>query len=108
MPTFKTKHPKEHKKQQHCPTCNRYVKYNDTIHDYICAKCVELATDKDGRPIIFLSITKEGRGCQGRYSDSDNLYRSFICFIKEIKCSVQELPGSGIFIRPVLRKRKLK
>jgi len=51
--TYVTKHAKEGAKQQHCPCCNRYVKYNERYTNFVCDKCKELAIDKDGKRITF-------------------------------------------------------
>jgi hypothetical protein len=88
--TYKTKHPKEKGKQSHCKICNKYVRYIEGYTGYICGKCVELATDKDGKPVIFKTITESGNGVQGVYKDTGKLYRSRICYIKGAKCTVEE------------------
>lgn len=98
---YATKHAKEGTKQQHCPTCNRYVKYDERYPNYICVKCIDLAADKDGKAIVFYNITQDGHGCQGKYIASEKLYRSSFCYIKGIKCKAQEAYLGGIVIRPV-------
>lgn len=87
---YQTTHEKEHKKQQHCPTCNRYIKYIEGQPAYICKKCIELATDKDGKAITFKTITESGTGIQGVYKESGKLYRSRTCYIKGVKCEIEE------------------
>lgn len=87
---YKSNHEKEHKKQLHCPTCNRYIKYIAGQDAYICTKCVELATDKDGKAVMFKTITGSGIGTQGVYRDTGKLYRSTLCYIKGIKCQVED------------------
>jgi hypothetical protein len=99
---------KEHKKQQHCPTCYRYVKYNERYRDYICKRCVELATDKQGQLIAFHNITESGHGIQGVYTASGKLYRSTTCFIKAVKCKAEEAYLGGIVIKLLERDRKPK
>jgi hypothetical protein len=96
---------KEHSKQQHCPTCNRYVKYHPTLSNYVCARCVVLATDKAGQLIAFYHITEAGNGLQGKYIQSGKLYRSLFCFIKGIK-SKAEGYEQNIIIKPVTRRNK--
>lgn len=103
---YKTHHTKEHKKQQHCPTCNRYVTYNESYNDYVCKRCVALANDKTGFKIAFFNITIDGHGCQGKYVDDGKLYRGTSCFIKGIRCFAEEACFGGIVIRPF--KRNLK
>jgi len=105
---YKTNHLKEHKKQQHCPCCNRYIKRNERYPDYVCSKCVLLATDKSGNPITFVNITESGQGYQGKYSANGNLYRGSICYIKGVKCFADEAYFGGIVIRPFKRSRKTK
>lgn len=95
------KYEKEHAKQQHCATCNRYVKYYEQYANYVCKKCVELATDKAGKSLEFFNITLDGHGCQGKYIETGKLYRSTTCFIKGIKCFADEAYFGGVVIRPV-------
>lgn len=96
-------------KHQHCPTCNRYVKFNNSHSNYVCRKCVIKATDQDGKNLSFYSITEDGNGIQGMYTESGNLYRSPFCFIKGVKCRAIETTLYGILILPFKpRKRKPK
>jgi hypothetical protein len=96
---------KEHAKQQHCPTCTRYVKYDEQCRDYVCAKCVSQATDKDEKLISFHSITKDGNGIQGKFKDTEKLYRSTICIIRGIKCNAEQSASGEIVIRPVSKTK---
>jgi predicted RNA-binding Zn-ribbon protein involved in translation (DUF1610 family) len=105
---YKTNHAKEHKNQQHCVICNRYVTHNERYPDYVCKKCVEFATDKDGKQISFYNITVTGHGCQGKYTADDKLYRGNTCYIKGVKCFADEAYFGGIVIRPFKRSLKTK
>lgn len=87
---YESNHLKEHKNQNHCPTCNRYIKFIEGQPPYICVKCVALATDKEGKAVIFKTITETGIGTQGIYRDTGKLYRTNICYIKGIKCRVED------------------
>lgn len=98
---------KEHAKQQHCPTCTRYVKYNEQCKDYLCAKCVSQAADKDGKLISFHTITNDGNGIQGKYKDTDKLYRSTICIIRGIKCNAEQSTSGEIIIRLVKKIKSI-
>lgn len=100
---YSTTHDNEHKQQQHCPICNRYKKYNSRYPDYVCEKCVNLATDKAGKSIAFYNITNDGHGCQGRYVDSTKLYRGNSCYVKGIRCYAEEAYLGGIVVRPITR-----
>ena len=104
--TYKTTHPKECKKQQHCPACNSYIKYIEGVPAYICAKCVSLAADKNGNSVLFKTITENGNGVQGIYKETGKLYRSTICYIKGIKCQVEEIAAIGMISKPFNSKRK--
>ncbi|MEO3405879.1 hypothetical protein AAFN85_18350 [Mucilaginibacter sp. CAU 1740] len=97
---YQTHHVKEHKKQQHCPTCNRYIKHNERYPDYVCNKCMDVIADKAGSPVMFYNITNDGHGCQGKYIEDGKLYRSSRCFIKGVKCFAGEAYFGGIVIRP--------
>ncbi|WDF55256.1 hypothetical protein [Mucilaginibacter sp. KACC 22063] len=103
--TFKTHDIREHKHQQHCPICNRYVAYSDRYPNYVCSKCESLTVDKMGLKVGFFNITLDGHGCQGKYLDSGKLYRSTKCFIKNIQCKAEEAYLGGIIIRPFKRNR---
>jgi hypothetical protein len=102
---YRTNHVKEHKKQQHCVCCNRYVTYNEQYPDYVCKKCIAIATDKSGKQVAFFNITNSGHGCQGQYAFDGKLYRGNICYIKGIKCFAEEAYNGGIVIRPVVVKK---
>jgi hypothetical protein len=105
---YLTTHSKEHKQQQHCPTCNRYKQFSSRYPDYVCEKCIKLATDKAGQGVGFYNITIDGHGCQGRYLETGKLYRGNSCFIKGIKCYADEAYMGGIVIRPIkFRKNKV-
>lgn len=97
---YKTNHSKEHQKQSHCPGCNKYKKFNERYPDYVCDKCVKLATDKSGKQISFYNITTSGHGCQGKYVEDGKLYKGNVCYIKGLKCFVEEAYLGGIVIRP--------
>jgi len=105
---YSTTHAKEHKQQQHCPTCNRYKKFSERYPDQVCDKCTKLATDKAGKPIAFYNITNDGHGCQGKYIDGGTLYRGNVCYIRGIKCNADEAYIGGIIIRPIGRVAKPK
>lgn len=105
---YDTNYKKEHRKQQHCPTCNTYVKYNERYPNYVCNKCISLATDKSSNQIAFYNITNSGHGCQGQYLADGKLYRGIICYIKGIKCFAEEAYMGGIVIRPFKRNRNPK
>ena len=100
---FKTNHAKEHKKQQHCIACNRYVGYNERYPEYVCKNCVELAVDKSGSLIAFFNITNSGHGCQGQFKSDGKLYRGSVCYVKGIKCFAEEAYLGGIVVRPYKR-----
>ncbi|HTI60385.1 hypothetical protein [Mucilaginibacter sp.] len=108
MKKAKTPQNKEHAKQQHCPTCIRYVKYNERYRDYVCDKCIKQAVDKDGNSIAFFNITESGHGVQGKYMEGEKLYRSTLCIIKGVKCNAEEAYFGGIVIRPVKKEKGSK
>jgi hypothetical protein len=39
---------------------------------------------------MFKVITESGNGIQGIYKESGKLYRSTTCFIKGVKCQIEE------------------
>ena len=101
----KPQNEKQPQKRQTCGICHLYVKPNERYPNYLCAKCISLATDKAGKPIEFYNITHDGKGCQGKYIETGKLYRTTICFIKGIKCLAEAAYFGGIVIRPSKEKQ---
>ena len=92
---------KEHPNQQHCPACNRYVKYSQTYPNYACFKCVATATDEQGNRIAFYNITNDGHGMQAILPDSEKLVRATTCYIKGLTFEAQEADAGGIVLLPI-------
>ncbi|HMI02486.1 MAG TPA: hypothetical protein VK541_08400 [Pedobacter sp.] len=99
-------HKKEFPKQQHCPACNRYVKYSERYPNYACAKCTAKAVDKNGETITFFNTTFDGHGCQGKLIATDTLTSSKICFIKGIKFRADEAYLGGIVLLPDVKLKR--
>lgn len=83
---------------QHCPICNAKVPDSSRYPKYICKKCVQKITDKNGRKVYFANSDIYGDGCQGHY-DKENKYEGDICFVNGIECYAQAAYFGGIVIQ---------
>ena len=95
---------KEHRKQQHCPTCNTYVKHSQRYPRYCCNRCACQAVDQKGNPVEFSASNKVGRSCEGRYATGESYHLS-TCFIKGIKCKVEESTTGSVMMIPVPERK---
>jgi hypothetical protein len=96
-----TKETKKIIERQFCPTCKRYVKVSSRYPNYVCSKCISLATDKSGKAVEFCNTELSGHGCIGRYKDSGKDYTFKTCYIKGIKCKADEAYTVGIVLIPI-------
>ena len=86
------------KKPQCCPICKKYVKSSSRYLNYICKKCILLASDENNKPVYFHNTEVSGHGCAGRYLSINKPYLSNTCYVKGIKCNAQEAYFGGIVI----------
>lgn len=93
-----TKETKKIFQRQFCPTCKRYVSASSRYPNYVCNKCISLATDKSGKAIEFHNTEPSGHGRSGRYKDNGKAYTFKTCYIKGIKCEADEAYMGGIVI----------
>ena len=89
---------KDYRKQQHCPACNRYVKYSSRYPNYACHKCVLKAVNMNNEFIMFCNMKADGHGCQGKLMATNKLIRSRICFIKGFRFRAEEAYLGGIIL----------
>jgi hypothetical protein len=101
---YQTRSPQE-SKRQHCPACFAYVKFSNRYPSYCCQKCVSQSLDKNGRSVRFLAANKVGRSCEGLYEKGEQYYLT-ICFVKGIKCKVEESALSEVVIFPVQERAR--
>lgn len=86
--------------RQVCPICKRYVKLSSRYPNYACRQCVQLATDKKGKPVHFFNTEFSGHGCAGAYTKTGKPYNSNRCYIKGVECKAEEAYLGGIVIKP--------
>jgi predicted RNA-binding Zn-ribbon protein involved in translation (DUF1610 family) len=98
---YPTNYTNEHKRQQHCSTCNAYVKFSSRYPTYVCQRCIKKAIDKKGRHVQFFNSDQIGRACIGRYIDNGNEYHTNYCWINGVKCKAEEAYLGGIVVYPV-------
>lgn len=100
--------------EQPCPICKKKLPGQHRYPKYVCGECEAKATDKSGRPVTFSNIgkvtvsrSKTGEritsiaigGINGAYSDTGASYRHAICYIRGIRCKVEEAHFGGIVIQ---------
>lgn len=88
-------------KQQYCPICEQEVHYSSRYPKHLCKSCVALATDAEGRPVVFYNTTILGQGCQGKFRDTGEIYGRDICYVKGIPCKAEEHRFGGIVVEMV-------
>ncbi|UJP66700.1 hypothetical protein [Mongoliitalea daihaiensis] len=89
------------KELQHCPICQSEVTYSQRYPQYICNSCVELITDKEGRPVEFFNTTILGQGCEGIYQDTGEQYAGDTCYVRGVLCKAKEHRFGGIVVEVV-------
>jgi hypothetical protein len=84
---------------QYCPICKQEVQSNPRYTNYVCSKCVALATDADGRRVDFYNETIMGTGVMGKYTDTQENYAGYDCYIAGVKCWADEARFGGIVVQ---------
>ena len=85
---------------QPCPLCGAPVARSERYPQAICAACVDLAVDAQGRALKFGNETFLGTGLvalcvpTGETSDADQ------CFIRGVECYAAEAYFGGVVVRP--------
>lgn len=97
---------------QKCPICGKGLPRDLNLRypKRLCGACMAQASSKGGRLVEFSNVAgvkeKKARliilvgGVHGTYVDSGRPYRSTICFVNGIKCTVKEAHFGGIVIEP--------
>jgi len=102
---YPTKYNTERPNQQHCPTCNAYVKFSPRYPNYICQRCCKKITDKQKRPLEFVSTSKVGRRAQGVYPDNHEAYHGVYCYLTGVKLRAEEDSLGRIIISPIKARK---
>ncbi|MDE1335563.1 AbaSI family restriction endonuclease [Vibrio aestuarianus] len=82
-----------------CPICNASNPYSSRYPVYVCERCSVNPVDESG---AALSFTNEGisGGFIAKYSGTNEIRNSHVCYIKNIKCWADEAHMGGIIIQP--------
>lgn len=93
--------------RQYCPICSRYVKVSTRYPNYVCAKCKELAVDKNGQKVAYQNTSIDGHGCEGIVVETKEI-TSNTCFIKGYKIRVEEAYLGGVVFLPFEKSKAKK
>lgn len=83
---------------QKCSICNVDVPANPRWPRYICGRCVEKVTDKNGRRVSFGNEDAWG-GLEGGYVESGEKYANAFCYVEGGRCKAYEGKFGGVFIQ---------
>jgi len=87
------------KQSQSCPICNDNVQPNERYPNYLCPRCAQKLTDKEGRKVSFANEGFFG-GCIGSYEDG-TIYEVHSCYVDGIECEANEAKFGGIVIQTI-------
>lgn len=77
-----------------CPLCGNSVRFWGAFPHNVCEGCAERATDESGRRVQYFNCGMGG-GPEGKYLDTDEIYRSDYCYINGVECKVIDPRLSG-------------
>ena len=86
---------------QFCPICHKPQEKSDRYPNYVCRECFEKASDFNGQKLLFSNIDISG-GYRAKYQNTNEEYKSHICYIDGIKCYVGEAKFGGIVIEKIV------
>lgn len=90
--------------EQRCPLCDRPVKPNPRYPRHVCRDCTDLVTDDQGRPLEFSNASLSG-GMVGVYAGTEEAYEKEECFVRGVRCHVEEGKFGGIVYQPASEER---
>lgn len=82
-----------------CPVCKQGIPFSSRYPNYVCDRCSVNPVDEEGRSLTFWNQSVSG-GFEARYSDTNEIRDSHICYINNIKCWAGEAHMGGIVIQP--------
>lgn len=87
---------------QPCAHCAKALPLTPRHSRRICADCIDLLTDRDGRAVVFVNKDAYG-GLQGFYADDDQhaTYDETACYIGTRKFQAQEGRFGGVVVEVV-------
>jgi hypothetical protein len=90
---------------QPCPLCGAPVAKSERYPEAICAACVELAVDAQGRAVRFANESLLGHRRRARCAcrPAKRAVDATQCFIRGVECHAAEAYFGVIVVRPVRR-----
>ena len=85
------------KKYHPCPICSKSVPYRERYPRAVCENCSNKACDAYGQKLSFYNISLSG-GFKAVFSETQEEYKSQICYINGIECWADEARFGGIVI----------
>jgi hypothetical protein len=85
---------------QYCPICKNPVPVSARYPRAVCEDCAAQAADEAGRPVVFFQEGLSG-GLQGKYRESGEAYSAQECYIRGVRCRVEEGHLGGVVIYPL-------
>ncbi len=85
---------------QFCPICSKTVMVSARYPRSVCEECAAQAADAQGRLVVFYNQGLSG-GLLGRYRDSEEPFNERECYIRGVKCRVEEAHLGGVVIYPL-------
>jgi hypothetical protein len=88
---------------QPCPLCGAPVPKSERYPQAVCAACVELACDGQGRRLVFGNLSPLGTGFAAKCVETGELGDSPRCWIRGVECHAAEAYFGGVVVRPVAK-----
>lgn len=85
---------------QYCPICKNPVPVSARYPRAVCEDCAALASDEAGKPVFFFQEGLSG-GVRGQYRESGEAYSAQECYIRGVRCRVEEGHLGGVVIYPL-------
>lgn len=85
---------------QYCPICKNPVPVSARYPRAVCEDCAAQATDETGKGVVF-SQEGLGGGVHGKYRGSGEEYTAQECYIRGVRCRVEEGHLGGVVIYPL-------
>jgi hypothetical protein len=86
--------------EQPCPVCAAPASPSPRTPRPLCPVCVLEATDARGCPLRFSNSGLSG-GFEARYANDGARYDGRECFVRGVRCRVDEAKFGGIVVQPV-------
>ena len=80
-----------------CPICSDPVPHQERYPLSVCRNCRSKACDNNGKKLKFFNLSLSG-GYKAIIEETEEEYKSHICYIDGIKCHADEARFGGIVI----------